>query len=37
MFMAAAFMAAFLSLLVFMTLRRQLIRGFMLAGAGLKG
>jgi ABC-type glycerol-3-phosphate transport system permease component len=37
LFMAAATMAAIPSLLLFVVLRRRLIRGFTLAGAGLKG
>lgn len=37
LFMAAATMATLPSLLLFIILRRRLIRGFTLAGAGLKG
>jgi ABC-type glycerol-3-phosphate transport system permease component len=35
--MAAAFMASLPSLFIFLILRRQIIRGFTLAGAGMKG
>ena len=37
LFMAAAFMASLPSLFIFLILRRQIIRGFTLAGAGMKG
>jgi len=35
--LAGAFMASLPSLMVFLLLRRQIIRGFTLAGSGVKG
>jgi ABC-type glycerol-3-phosphate transport system permease component len=37
LYMAACFMAAVPSFLIFLFLRRQIVRGFTLAGSGIKG